>query len=160
LRYWPLGCTSITSRLLMSSALSRPVVSTWYEYIVFSLLCVISLMCSLNLVLKFLPVWPRYMLEQLPYFNLYTPHFSNKSLFSLLQIAFVRYLPRVLEVLKAILILYFFKHLVIDCTLAPLYVNKVHFHDLFSWLLLAIKGFLVFLFILSIMLMWWKPFKF
>jgi hypothetical protein len=40
-----------------------------------SLLLRISLMCSLYLVLKFLPVWPMYCRGQSMHFNLYTPGF-------------------------------------------------------------------------------------
>jgi hypothetical protein len=87
-----------------------PVSSICWEYLDVVLLDFIACMCSLNLVLKFLPVCPTYFLGQLLHLISYIPHrlYLSRTVFFV-----CKYFCKVLLVLYAMRILVFMNNLAI-----------------------------------------------
>jgi hypothetical protein len=110
----------------------------------------ISLMCSLNLVLKLLPLF-----QVNPQFNLYNPLLSYIYISVLfLHFVLIKCLPSVLKVLNTIFILCSFKSLVTDSTSAQLYVKEARLCVWLFWLLRVSGAFLSISLILSTIFIW------
>ena len=81
-------------------------------------------LCSLNLIVKFLPVWPTYALLHAGHVSLYIP---ESVYFSFVCCLCSSLFPIVFLVRKAILILVRLKMFVINVVSFPMYVNVAHF---------------------------------